>query len=286
MPDNSSLPPVKRGFVDIDEGQAHYYSAGPVSHPDKLPILLLHPGPGSARMQAPLVQRLAAHRKVYAPDVLGMGDSSPPAPAGKHGPEIPYYAEASFRIADGLGLETFDMFASAMGARIAVEMAITRPDRIRRMVINKFDVFPEEWNVEFHERHGPRIDPDPYGQYVMLLWQRMVRLYTYRPWWRDEPANYRGLELPTAEQLHVGFVDQVKSATTMYMPLKAVFRHDIVSRLPLVTVPVKGREEGAKYIPGAETWTPSTETDPLCAPEDQLDPFAADILEFLDREQV
>ena len=284
MPNFPPVPTVNRGFANIEEGQAHYYTAGPDTESDRPPMLLLHPGPGTAGMQVPLVARLGRERRVYAPDVLGMGDSCPPKPEGPDGPGIPYYADASFRIADAIGLEKFDVFASALGARIAVEMAISHPERIRRMVVNKFDVFPENMLDEFHERHGPRITPDEHGQYVTLLWQRMLRLYTYRPWWRDGPKAYRGLPLPSAELLHVAFIEQVKSATTMYMPLKAVFRHDIVSRLPLVKVPIKGREEGAKYIEGAEVWTPSTETDPVAAEEDDLEAFASDILEFLNRE--
>lgn len=62
---------VKRGFVEIADGQVHYRHAG--KKDSKRPLVMLHPGPTSSHAIVPLMERLAAHRWMVAPDLMGMG---------------------------------------------------------------------------------------------------------------------------------------------------------------------------------------------------------------------
>ena len=64
---------MKRRFADIAEGQVHYWQGGP-KNSRKVPLLFMHPGPQTARVQVPLLDVLAENRPVYAPDLMGMGD--------------------------------------------------------------------------------------------------------------------------------------------------------------------------------------------------------------------
>ena len=46
---------TRRAFADLKEGQVHYWTSRTAT-PDKLPLLVLHPGPGTARIQVPLLE--------------------------------------------------------------------------------------------------------------------------------------------------------------------------------------------------------------------------------------
>jgi pimeloyl-ACP methyl ester carboxylesterase len=85
------------------------------------PLLLLH-GIGSSRKAwAPVVERLAAERAVFAVDLPGFGDAGPqpdgldPTPAGLAG------AVAGWL--DGLGLATVHCAGSSLGGWVALELA-------------------------------------------------------------------------------------------------------------------------------------------------------------------
>ena len=109
---------VKRGFVDIDEGQVHYRHKGAE---EDVPLVMMHPGPTSSHAIVPLIERLGEKRRVLAPDLLGMGDSAAPA---HEKADMSYFADAALRTVDALGIETFDLWGSMTGAHCAIEMAI------------------------------------------------------------------------------------------------------------------------------------------------------------------
>ena len=122
---------IRRGFVDLAEGQIHYRSVPN----DGVPLLVLHYCPGSSKQMERIIAGFGTHRPVFAPDMPGNGDSAPPIPEL---PDIAYLADATFRVAEALGLDRFDVYGCHIGARIATEMAITRPERLRRVILEGF----------------------------------------------------------------------------------------------------------------------------------------------------
>jgi pimeloyl-ACP methyl ester carboxylesterase len=83
----STPAPIRRGFVEIAEGQVHYRTAG-WDRPG-VPLMMLHPSPGSARMLEPLMGVFGQERRVIATDTLGNGDSSSPADEARPSPISP-----------------------------------------------------------------------------------------------------------------------------------------------------------------------------------------------------
>ncbi len=94
--------------------------------------LLLVPGiPAVASDWAPLAERLGESRRVIALDNRGSGQSTvTPGP----------YSTASLAadavaLLDHLGIERADVFGMSLGGMIAQEIALTRPDRVDRLVL-------------------------------------------------------------------------------------------------------------------------------------------------------
>lgn len=271
---------VRRRFADIAEGQVHYWQGGPAAS-DKTPILFLHPGPHSARVQTPLLDALAKLRPVYAPDIMGMGDSSPPP---NPDPNLDYFADAVLRFADATGLDHFAVYGSNLSARIGVELALQQPDRVHTLILNRMVFFEGDTLAMWAEGHVPNVQPDQEGAYVTFLWSRLRDLNTYVPWFQKGADNLRGKGLPSADILHVSFVEQVKMAPTMHLAFDAYWAYPLAEKLPQLKVRTVALKTDAERIPNAETWMPtpiggnviSATPDAITARAAQLDRIIGD----------
>jgi pimeloyl-ACP methyl ester carboxylesterase len=90
-------------------------------------VLLLH-GLGSTR--ASLFETAAALSKsyrVHAPDLPGFGSSSKPSLGGYN---ARWFAEIMFGLMDQLGIDRANVVGNSMGGRVAIEMGLTKPERI------------------------------------------------------------------------------------------------------------------------------------------------------------
>lgn len=270
---------VRRRFADLVDGQVHYWQGASLAT-DKTPLLFLHPGPHSARVQVPLLEALAQHRPVYAPDVMGMGDSSPPPQDA----DLAYFADAVFRFADATGLERFALYGSNLSARISVEMALQQPDRIHTLMLNRMVFFEGETLKMWAAGHVPKVTPDQEGAYVTFLWSRLRDLNTYVPWFKKGTENLRGRGLPDADTLHLSFVEQVKMAPTMHRAFDAYWAYPLTDKLPQLKVRAFAVGDDTKRIPGAQAWAPlplggnviSATDDVLAARAAQMDKLIGD----------
>jgi pimeloyl-ACP methyl ester carboxylesterase len=92
------------------------------------PLLLVH-GVGASRAVWRLVlPRLAATRRVIAPDMPGFGDT-PPAGVGF---DLDAVAD---RVVELAGVDAFDLVGHSLGGAVAVALAVRRPDAVRRLVL-------------------------------------------------------------------------------------------------------------------------------------------------------
>ncbi|CAN5772433.1 hypothetical protein BH18ACT15_BH18ACT15_14000 [soil metagenome] len=90
------------------------------------PLLLLH-GLGATKASwLPMLPALARKFRVLAVDLPGFGSSDKP-----HAPyDAPYFTERLFRLLDHFDVPFSFVAGNSMGGRIAMEMAMTNPDRI------------------------------------------------------------------------------------------------------------------------------------------------------------
>jgi len=120
----------RRRWLDCGLGPLHALEArggGPHG-----PILLLH-GLGSCAIDyLPLLLRLLPlHRRVYAVDLPGHGQSvHPPEDLGTRALE-----DALFAALDGLSDEPLLVFGCSLGGLVALRLAAARPDRVRALML-------------------------------------------------------------------------------------------------------------------------------------------------------
>lgn len=273
---------VKRAFADLDEGQVHYWTSKKVV-PQTTPLVILHPGPGSARIQVPLLEALCETRTVIAPDLMGMGDSSPPPHNQDNPPDISYYADAVMRFLQTLGIETFDLYGSSLGGRVAMDLAVSHPTKVRRLMLGQVRIMRGQSHTDMAKQHAPKVKPDQSGLYVQFLWSRLRDLYTYFPWFKRKAENMRNTNLPTADLMHIAFIEQVKMATTAHLAFAAYYRYPIEEKLPHIKAKTMVRGEDAlALIPDSIAWTPAMTGDPLTATPEEVAAYAAQMAAFLD----
>jgi len=130
------LPPVgvrtRRAYFDCQYGQLHVRTAFPATggFDEQVTLCCLHASDSSSRMFARFLPEMAASRSVYAPDLPGHGESDG-APSGSA-------VDAAVAIADlaaGLRLRQMDLLGAGFGAAVALELALSRPELVRRLVL-------------------------------------------------------------------------------------------------------------------------------------------------------
>ena len=249
---------VRRGFVDVPDGQVHYRTAGTGG---SRPVVLLHASPGSSRTLDPLTAQLGATRRVIAPDTLGNGDSSPPRAAA---PAITDFAAGTLAALDGLGIDDFDLYGTHTGAGIAAEIAIAAPARVHRLVLDGVGLYSEEDIADMLARYAPALEPDLEARYVLWIWHFVRDTYSFWPWYRRDPAHARTVGLPSADVLHDKFVDVLKATRTYHLSYRASISQRKRDRFPAIRVPTlvacargdmlfRWHDEVATLIPGART---------------------------------
>jgi pimeloyl-ACP methyl ester carboxylesterase len=222
---------ILRGFVSIAEGQVHYRRGG---SGDARPLWMVHASPASSVTLVPLMRELGKTRVVLAPDTLGNGDSAPPAPAA---PDIGYYADASLRVMDALGIDKVDLYGSHTGAHIVTEMALARPDRFGRMILDGIAMFSPQDKQDFLAQYAPHVEPDAFGTQFHWAWHFVRDQGWFFPYFRRDADHLRGIAAPGADTMHNITVEVLKSIRTYHLAYRAAFAHPDAARLPLLRLP-------------------------------------------------
>jgi haloalkane dehalogenase len=224
------MPAVQRGFVEIGERQVHYryMGAGP-------PVVLLHQSPRNSAELLPLMQVLAPHFLVIAPDTPGYGQSDPVAPSHTE-PSIDVFANALVIFLDALGLERVALFGSHTGAIIAVRVASRYPQRIAALVANGILMTTPAERSDKADRYLPEFLPRWDGSHLTWLWSRLRDQLMFYPWFQRDPA-YRIEWSQPLDDTDAGALDLLESGDNYRGAYGAVLRYDIAQDLPSITLP-------------------------------------------------
>ena len=163
---------LRRMYVDCRYGQLHLHTAFPSNggFDERTPLVCLHPGPLSGRVFGRLLAELGQDRSVYAPDLPGCGESDAPETP----PRVADYAAAVGDLLDTLRLRQVDLLGYQTGSLPAVELALARPEQVRRLILAGVPVFDAKEREHFNARPWPaRARED--GTHLVEEWQRVRR---------------------------------------------------------------------------------------------------------------
>jgi len=156
---------LKRGFVLSPHGHIEYFELGTGE-----PLVMLHPTPGTCMAFRDVASLLASDVRVISMSTMGFGHSDrPPAPYTT----LTEFGQAVVWLLDGLGIERASVYGLLTGSEIAVEVAVSWPDRVDKLVVE--EVF--NWNTParraVHERVHRYVPEQPDGSHLIELWNKV-----------------------------------------------------------------------------------------------------------------
>ena len=210
---------VRRMYVDCRYGQMHLRSAfaGNGGFDELTPLVCLHQSPMTGRVFDRFLPLMGTDRTVYAPDTPGFGESDPPPVQ----PSIADYAGAIGDFLDHLRLRRVDLLGYHTGAAIAAELAIARPEQVRRVVMVAAPVFTDAEREAFERARWPSPLRED-GAHLAEEWQRSLR-------WRGPGV--------TLEQLAASFADKLRNGPRGWWGASAAMHWPAQDRLPRMQQP-------------------------------------------------
>jgi proline-specific peptidase len=142
----SSIP-FKDGFIEFKGHQVWYRVVGESHTEDKLPLLVLHGGPGAAHDYLEPISLLAnTGRQVIFYDQLGCGLSD-----HLHNPDfwtVDLFVEEVAAVRNALGLERLHILGQSWGGMLAMEYALTQPLGVASLTIANSPASMIQWVSE------------------------------------------------------------------------------------------------------------------------------------------
>jgi pimeloyl-ACP methyl ester carboxylesterase len=218
--DSSDLPAIQRGYTTCRYGQMHFRQAGQAAAAPTL--VLLHQNPSSSYEYEALIAAMATDRRVIAFDTPGYGMSDPPpAPPGMAG-----YAAAFADALDAMDLaRPVDLYGFHTGTLLSIELALLRPDQVRRVALTGIPMYPAEARAAKLQEAQDYPEPDEQGAVILKL---LDNLWTYVVHNRD-PA------VPLAKSID-NFADKARVLHRFTWAYQGVWSWDY-GRLALMTQP-------------------------------------------------
>ncbi len=238
-----------------------------------IPLVLLHGLGSSGRDWEYQYPAFTARYRTVAPDLRGFGRSGrPPGPY-----PVEQHADDVFALAGTLGLDRFHVLGLSMGGAVALQMAVSRSDRLRSCtVVNSLSGFhPETW--------GQRLTVYLRRWAFRILGIRgFAWLMSRRLFPRDDQAHLR-------EQFRGRFLDNDPAAYRA--AFEGLIGWDVTDRLEAVRCPtlivaadddywpVSTKREYARRIPDARVTV--IEDSRHATPIDRPETFNERVLGFL-----
>ena len=210
---------LTRHFVDVPgrDGprRVHYRRRGKGP-----PLLMVHQSPRSSGEYEVLMERWSAHFTCIAPDTPGFGQSQ--ALAGE--PDIGDFAGALLDTMNALGLKHCAAYGFHSGAVILMEALRRDPRRFSRTAMGGYAVWTPEEMAIFGTRYLPPFAPQPYGEHLAWLWNRMLEQSWFFPWFAVEHSSRLGIAHDDASRVHASVMDMLEAGDTYRAGYGAVLR--------------------------------------------------------------
>ncbi|HEY9632965.1 MAG TPA: alpha/beta hydrolase [Coleofasciculaceae cyanobacterium] len=159
--------PIKRAFLDTEDGQIHYRIGGEGEEA----LLLLHMNPRSSDEFREIMPIFAQKRRVIAMDLMGFGDSDKPPRMYS----VADYAKTVIALFDELGIEKANILGNHTGAFVSGEVAVAYPDRVEKLILSNVAGFGEAGRADLMRRFDEGFVIKEDGSHLMERWLARAR---------------------------------------------------------------------------------------------------------------
>jgi pimeloyl-ACP methyl ester carboxylesterase len=162
-------PGVYRTYIDGLFGQMHLRMTKPETVTAR-PLLCIHISPLSGIVYEKFLSEIGTDRIAVASDTPGYGMSDGPDDA----PNIETYAAAMGRLLDALNFETADLIGYGTGSKIAFQIALDNPDRIKHVTLISAPDYTEDEVAHMRSTLGRVIEPVEDGSHLLANWEQVT----------------------------------------------------------------------------------------------------------------
>lgn len=221
---------IRRSYAECRFGQLHVATAYPSGggFDERTALICLHPNGSSARFFGPVLPELGRDRSLYAIDLPGHGYSDGPDGAIS----IADFAAAVGEFIDSLRLRAVDVVGCQLGALIAIELALLKPQQVRRLVLSSVPQYTLAERQAMESKIAPAM-PSNDGSHLSKDWQQLQKS--------------RGPTM-TPDVLTDDLADYLRSRRRVAAGFSAMLDHPSAKRLQLV------RQPGLLLRTGDEYW--------------------------------
>jgi pimeloyl-ACP methyl ester carboxylesterase len=143
---------MKEGKVNVRDGNMFYRVQG-----EGEPLILIHSMGLSSELWLTVMDDLSKKFTVYAPDLIGHGDSD--KPDLKY--EVIDYAKLIVEFMDAMSIKKASLIGSSIGGMISIEVSLNFPERITKQVLVACPIVYDRWkNLEDMMMLGARYDAE------------------------------------------------------------------------------------------------------------------------------
>ena len=215
----------RKQYVDGRHGQIHVLTSRPAAGAMlRTPLACFAPNPATGRYFRMFMEELGKDRIMVAPDYPGLGESDAPEAA----PDMAGYTASMAETLDALGYGgggkgKIDVCGYHTGAMVAIELAASRPDLVRRLVLMGIPYYDSESRQAQYRKN---VVDNPIPEDLAGLQGSWDIAVTNR---QEGVTLLRGYD---------NFVDVLKAQDRRSWAYHAVFTYPAEERAPLVTQPV------------------------------------------------
>ena len=212
------MSPIRKGYCDGPFGQMHYRVCG--EQGDAPDLICLHPAPFSGLAFSTIMPHLAKVRRVIAPDFPGHGGSDP----HRTDAQIADYARAMQSVASALSpSRPVDVLGFHTGCLVACELALSKPDCVRKLALIDVPAFTPEARAQHLESSCAPPGFTPELTSLASAWERGIT---------------RRVESQGMERSFAMFVEHLRHGEAMNAGFHAGFTYPVEERFEQLAHPV------------------------------------------------
>jgi len=137
----------KEGFISHQGYRLWYRVVGKKDKKEKIPLLVLHGGPGASHdYLEPLADMAATGRRVIFYDQLGCGNSDQPDNPALW--TVAFFRKEIDAVRSALDLKTVHILGQSWGGMLAMEYALTKPKGLASLVLANAPANMQQWAAE------------------------------------------------------------------------------------------------------------------------------------------
>lgn len=222
---------VTKGYADTGAGQVLVRRAG---GGNGTPIVFLHDLPGSSRADETFIQTLGSGRPAFGLDLPGCCDSDPLTD-----PSAEAYSSQIVAALDALGLDTVDLVATGLSTPLALHVAVTHSNRIRKVVLDAIALADQDLRTEMKVNYVPDLRPQIDGTHLHRCWHMLRDQSVQWPWYDGGIGAIRKITPDMKpEALNMRLVDTLKQWDHAGDAIAAVLDIDARASLSIISAPV------------------------------------------------